>query len=131
MLSRGFTLIELLVVIAVMGAVMALVGPLGAEQIAKTERNQEIRNLESILYRQSQTAFLRGISYSMSFDGQQLTLTDTSFNNTATIDFKHLFFTPTKTYLNLNGIYAAKEIEYFSAGKKSILRLDFGEHGAK
>lgn len=127
MLRRGFTLIELLVVIAVMGAVMALVGPFGVEQIAKGERVQETRNLQSMLERQAQTAFLTGSGYEITFDGQQLVMENTSSKQRAVIAFKHVFFPPHKTYLNLNGIYSSTEIQYYSGGQQHSLNLDFTE----
>jgi prepilin-type N-terminal cleavage/methylation domain-containing protein len=129
MRRRGFTLIELLVVIAVMGAVMALVGPFGIEQIAKGERLQETRQLQSILQHQAQTAFLTGNGYEITFDGQQLIMENTSTKKTATLDFKHIFFTPHTTYLNLNGVYTTKEIEYFSAGQPHKIDLSYLEPG--
>lgn len=127
MLRRGFTLIELLVVIAVMGAVMALVGPFGIEQIAKGERIQEVRQLQSTLQRQAQTAFLTGSGYRITLDGQQLLMKNTSSKQTAIINFKYLFFTPHQTYLNLNGIYTSNKIEYYSGGQKHTLSLNFSE----
>lgn len=127
MRHRGFTLIELLVVIAVMGAVMALVGPFGVEQVAKGERIQETRQLASLLERQAQTAFLTGNGYIIVFDGQQLKVENTSSKQTTLVNFQHLFFTPQQTYLNLNGIYNRREIEYYSAGQPHTLALSFTE----
>lgn len=128
MRPRGFTLIELLVVIAVMGAVMALVGPLGTEQVARSERISEIRSFESIIKSQAKQAFLTGSQYQLLLSGKSIVVTKLDDNSSHTVDFKHLFFPNTTLLLSMNGVYSARAVDYVVAGQPRQLSLMSVEH---
>ena len=100
---RGFTLIELLVVIAVMGAVMALVGPFGAEQLSRSQRIAELKQVEDLLQQQSQRAFFRGTVITLQFDGKMLSIQP----GEQQMNFEQLFFLPQQLVINKTGAYSA------------------------
>lgn len=123
MRQRGFTLIELLVVIVLMGAVMALVGPLGLAQIERSERVSEVARLEQLVKELSQKTFLAGRSYSMKLDGQVIYLTALPEHSSKQLNFKHLFFPAQQIEVFANGYYSADSLTYTSRGTTATISL--------
>lgn len=127
MRQRGFTLIELLVVIVLMGAVMALVGPLGLSQIERSERISEVARLEQLIKELSQKTFLAGRGYSMTLDGQVIYLNALPERSSKQLDFKHLFFPVQHIEVYANGYYSADSLIYTSRGVTTTISLKGAE----
>lgn len=124
MLRRGFTLIELLVVIAVMGAVMALVGPLGLAQLERSERISEFKRLEQLVKDLSQKSFLSGSGYVLKLDGQVIHLTSLAEQKSKDLNFKHLFFPAQQIEVYNTGFYSADAVSVVSRGNTSNILLN-------
>ncbi len=123
MRQRGFTLIELLVVIVLMGAVMALVGPLGLSQIERSERISEVTRLEQLIKDLSQKSFLAGRGYSMKLDGQAIYLNALPERGSKQLNFKHLFFPVQHIEVYANGYYSANSLTYTARGATATISL--------
>lgn len=123
MRRRGFTLIELLVVIAIMGAVMALIGPFGQEQVERSERINEVRSLESILKSQAKRAFLTGTPYKLSLSGKSILIINLHNNTSQNVDFEHLFFPKSTLFIQMNGVYSTSSLEFIVAGQSKFVSL--------
>lgn len=119
MRQRGFTLIELLVVIAVMGAVMALVGPLGTAQVARSERISELKRVEALLETQAQIAFLLATPAELTFNGKAVNILTIATGNVRELNFEHIFFPPQQLHVNHHGVYSNTELS-LQAGKREL-----------
>lgn len=123
MRQRGFTLIELLVVIAVMGAVLALVGPFGKEQVARFERLSEVRILESLFKSRAKQAFLSGTSFKLTLSGKSILVHNLNDNTLQSINFEYLFFLESTVFIRMNGVYSSTSIKYVVDGQPRLLSL--------
>jgi prepilin-type N-terminal cleavage/methylation domain-containing protein len=123
MRKLGFTLIELLVVIVIMGAVMALVGPFGKEQVERGERINEVRSLELILKTQAKRAFLTGTPYKLSLSGKSLSVINLHDNTSQNVEFEHLFFPESTLFIQMNGVYSTSSLEFVVSGQSKLVTL--------
>lgn len=109
--SRGFTLVEVLLVVLLMSIVVALVAPLGVDQVDKARAQTEWLTLDRQIGRLSMDAFLRGDFVTLSAAGKQL-VWETDGGQQGVMEFKHLFFSPEQRItINPNGIADRPEIE--------------------
>lgn len=123
MRPRGFTLIELLVVIAVMGAVMALVGPLGTEQVARSERISELKRVEALLEKQAQNAFLQTTPVEIIFNGKSVRILMRATGDIRELDFEHTFFPPQQLFINHHGVYSQTELLLQTGNRQVQIKL--------
>lgn len=130
MRPRGFTLIELLVVIAVMGAVMALVGPLGTAQVVRSERISEIKRIEALLEKQAQKSFLQTTPVELIFDGKSIKIHNVATGDVRELQFEHIFFPPQQFHINHHGVYSRRELLLQAGNKQIELKLPAIADGA-
>ena len=106
--SRGFTLVEILLVVLLSSFIVALVAPLGINQVDKARAQSEWLALDREVDRLSLGAFLRGSFVTIDAAGRQL-VWETDGGERGVIEFRHLFFSPEQRItINPNGIAVSK-----------------------
>lgn len=94
---RGFTLIELLVVLTLMGSLLALVAPLGAESVERFAAQRELRGIQALLKAASARAFTYGAPVLLEFEGRELQVRQLTGDGSELLElrrFEHLRFAP-------------------------------------
>lgn len=121
--ARGFTLIEILLVVLLTSILVALVAPLGIEQVEKARAQAEWLTLDREMGRLSMDAFLRGDFVTIYAAGKQLAW-EFRGGKQGVIEFEHLFFSPQQQVtINPNGIADRAEIEVLQRDRRRILRI--------
>jgi len=121
--ARGFTLIEILLVVLLTSILVALVAPLGIEQVEKARAQSEWLTLDREMGRLSMDAFLRGDFVTIYAAGKQLAW-EFRGGKQGVIEFEHLFFSPQQQVtINPNGIADRAEIEVLQRDRRRILRI--------
>lgn len=121
--SRGFTLVEVLLVVLLTSILVALVAPLGVDQVEKARAQTEWLTLDREIGRLSLDAFLRGNFVTLYAAGKQLVWV-TDGGERGTIEFKHLFFSPKQQIIiNPNGIADRPEIEVLQRDRRRRLSI--------
>ena len=109
--TGGFTLIEILLVVLLTSILVALVAPLGVQQVEKARAQTEWLTLQREIGRLSMHAFLRGEFITLNVSGKQL-LWQSGRGEQGVIQFEQLFFSPPqKITINPNGIADRPDIE--------------------
>ena len=109
--TGGFTLIEILLVVLLTSILVALVAPLGVQQVEKARAQTEWLTLQREIGRLSMRAFLRGEFITLDVSGRQL-LWQSGRGEQGVIQFEQLFFSPPqKITINPNGIADRPDIE--------------------
>lgn len=121
--TRGFTLIEILLVVLLMSIVLALVAPLGIEQVEKARAQSEWLMLDREIGRLSLDAFLRSDFVTLVAAGKQLAW-ESDHGEKGAVEFEHLFFSPEQQLtINPNGIADRAEIEVLQRERRRLLNL--------
>ena len=121
--ARGFTLIEILLVVLLTSILVALVAPLGIEQVEKARAQSEWLTLDREMGRLSMDAFLRRDFVTIYAAGKQLAW-EFRGGKQGVIEFEHLFFSPQQQVtINPNGIADRAEIEVLQRDRRRILRI--------
>ena len=121
--TRGFTLIEILLVVLLMSIVLALVAPLGIEQVEKARAQSEWLALDRELGRLSVNAFLTSEFISLHAAGKQLAW-ESDNGDQGVLEFEHLFFSPEQRLtFNPNGIADPFEIVVLQRERQRTLSL--------
>ena len=113
MLGRtgGFTLIEVLLVILLTSVLVALVAPLGVQQVDKARAQTEWLTLQREIGHLSMHAFLRGEFITVDVSGKQLEWRS-GRGEQGVMQFEQLFFSPPQRItINPNGIADRSAIE--------------------
>ena len=122
-LARGFTLIEILLVVLLTSILVALVAPLGIEQVEKARAQSEWLTLDREMGRLSMDAFLQGDFVTIYAAGKQLAW-EFRGGKQGVIEFEQLFFSPPQQVtINPNGIADRAEIEVLQRDRRRILRI--------
>ena len=109
--TGGFTLIEILLVVLLTSILVALVAPLGVQQVEKARAQTEWLSLQREIGRLSMHAFLRGEFITLDVSGKQL-LWQSGRGEQGVIQFEQLFFSPPqRVTFNPNGIADRPDIE--------------------
>ena len=120
---RGFTLIEILLVVLLMSITLALVAPLGVEQVDKARAQSEWLALDREIGRLSLNAFLRSEFITLYAAGKQLAW-ETDDGDQGVIEFEYLFFSPEQLLtINPNGIADPMEITVIQREQQRTLSL--------
>lgn len=121
--TRGFTLIEILLVVLLMSIVLALVAPLGIEQVEKARAQSEWLTLDREIGRLSLDAFLRSEFVTLNAAGKQLAW-ESDRGEKGVIEFEQLFFSPAQQVtINPNGIADPFEIVVLQRERQRTLSL--------
>jgi prepilin-type N-terminal cleavage/methylation domain-containing protein len=121
--SRGFTLVEVLLVVLLTSILVALVAPLGINQVEKARAQSEWLALDREIGRLSLAAFLRGNFVTLNVAGKQL-VWETDGGERGAIEFRHLFFSPEQQItINPNGIADRAEIELLQRDRRRRLSI--------
>ncbi len=119
----GFTLIEILLVVLLTSILVALVAPLGVEQVDKARAQSEWLTLDREIGRLSMDAFLYGDFVTIYAAGKQL-VWEFRGGKQGVIEFEHLFFSPDQRLtINPNGIADRAEIEVLQRDRPRRLML--------
>ncbi len=120
---RGFTLLEILLVVLLLSVTLALVAPLGAEQVDKARAQSEWLTLDREMGRLSMKAFLKREFIAILAAGKQLDW-ETGAGEKGSIVFEHLFFSPEQRLtINPNGIIEPMELEVLQRRTQRTLSL--------
>lgn len=121
--TRGFTLIEILLVMTLMSIVLALVAPLGIQQVEKARAQSEWLELDRELGRLSLDAFIRSDFVTLYAAGKQLAW-ESEAGDSGLIEFEQLFFSPEQQVtINPNGIADPIEITVIQRERQRTLSL--------
>ena len=121
--TRGFTLVEILLVVLLTSILVALVSPLGIEQVKKGRAQSEWLTLDREIDRLSLDAFLRGDFVTIYAAGKQLAW-ESRGGKPGVIEFEHLFFSPEQRItINPNGIADRLVIEVLQHDRRRSLRI--------
>lgn len=121
--SGGFTLMEILLVVLLTSVLVALVAPLGVEQVEKARAQSEWLTLEREIGRLSMDAFLRSEFVTLDAAGKQLAW-QSDRGEQGAIRFEQLFFPPQpKVRINPNGIADRAEIEVLQRARPRRLAI--------
>ncbi len=121
--TRGFTLIEILLVVLLTSILVALVAPLGIEQVEKARAQSEWLTLDREIGRLSLDAFLYGDFVTIYAAGKQL-FWEFRGGKQGVIEFEHHFFSPDqRVTINPNGIADRAEIEVLQRDRRRRLML--------
>lgn len=121
--ARGFTLIEILLVVLLLSVTLALVAPLGVEQVDKARAQSEWLALDREIGRLSMNAFLQSEFITLNAAGKELAW-ETDAGEQGVIVFEHLFFSPEQQLtINPNGIAEPMEIEVLQRNRRRTLSL--------
>lgn len=116
MTQRGFSLVELLIVMALMGLVLSLVGPLGMKQIERSEAVYESMQLQQLLNRAAQQAYVQAKPVELQLDGKQLLGSDGQ-HVLLNQSFSHIFFPRQLVQINRNGFASQPQISALVRGQ--------------
>lgn len=117
-LRNGFTLIELLVTISILGVVLALIGPLGMEQLDRTLRLSERQTLEQTLAHEQRNAFLTAANAELKFSGKTLVISSSN-KEQKQVEFRELFFPPQVIVIDAHGMPSVQKLS-FNAGARTL-----------
>jgi len=121
--TRGFTLIEILLVVLLLSVTLALVAPLGVEQVDRARAQSEWLTLDREIGRLSANAFLRSEFITVYAAGKEL-VWESDAGEQGVIVFEHLFFAPEQRLtINPNGIAEPMEIEVLQRDRQRTLSL--------
>ena len=121
--SRGFTLVEVLLVVLLTSILVALVAPLGIDQVEKARAQTEWLTLEREIGRLSLDAFLRSDFVTIYAAGKRLDW-ESGGGDQGVIEFEHLFFSPEQRItINPNGIPNRAEIELLQRDRRRRLSI--------
>ena len=121
--ARGFTLIEILLVVLLGSIVLALVAPLGVEQVEKAQAQSEWLELDRKVGRLSLDAFIRSDFVTLYAAGKQLAW-ESDGGASGVIEFDHLFFSPEQqVVINPNGIADHAGIEVLQRERRRTVNL--------
>lgn len=116
MTPRGLSLVELLIVMALMGLVLSLVGPLGMKQIERSEAVYESMQLQQLLNKAVQDAYVQATPIELKLDGKRLVSSDGS-NTLLDQSFSHIFFPRQQVQINRNGFSSQPQISALVRGQ--------------
>jgi len=120
---RGFTLVEILLVVVLMSVLIALVAPLGIQQVEKARAQAEWLTLDREIGRLSLDAFVRSDFVTLVAAGKQL---EWQFDDgrKGAIEFEQLFFSPEQQVtINPNGIADRLQIEVLQRERRRTLQI--------
>lgn len=120
---RGFTLVEILLVVVLMSVLIALVAPLGIQQVEKARAQAEWLTLDREIGRLSLDAFIRSDFVTLYAAGKQL---EWQFDDgrKGALEFEQLFFSPEQQVtINPNGIADRLQIEVLQRERRRTLQI--------
>jgi prepilin-type N-terminal cleavage/methylation domain-containing protein len=122
--SGGFTLVELLIVFSIVGLLVALVAPMGAQQMDKARAQEEWlvldRTIESLAFR----AFAEGRAVTLEARGKEL-VWQLGAEPPRSVALKYLFFDPSQRItIDANGLADHDAIEVRQANRARTLELN-------
>lgn len=115
---RGFTLIELLVVSVILATVLAIVAPLGFNQIQRSEAYAEKLKVESILHSAKFYAFINSSEVNIELDGQHIKLYSVRYSQISEHNLNYIFFQKESIYINANGFADKEEVKAFVGARE-------------
>lgn len=123
--NRGFTLIELMIVMVIMMSVVALVGGLGVDLVAKYKIKAEEKALYSLTRQISQSAFLKEHLLIVTFAGKEVRVSSVSSqSNAASHTFSFLEFAEQEIRFNTQGLPNQLTLQYLAGGTPKLLNLE-------
>ncbi len=125
-IAAGFTLVELLIVIGIVGALSALVVPVGLKQIESARARQEEAMVRGSLEAWVSDAFISGRAVRITANGRSL-IVSFAGDDQAKVDMPldYLFFHPFRTVeVNENGVANPSTLEFSVAGRNESINLN-------
>jgi prepilin-type N-terminal cleavage/methylation domain-containing protein len=122
--QRAFTLVELLIVFAILGALVALVAPLGARQLDRARAQEQWLVLERTVEGLAFRAFAEGREVRLQAAGSQLDW-QLGEEPPRTLVLDRLFFEPPQELtINAHGLAQPGALELRQAGRPRTLALN-------
>jgi prepilin-type N-terminal cleavage/methylation domain-containing protein len=123
---RGFTLVEILIVIGIIGALAALVAPVGLRQVESARAREEEAMVRGSIEFWVSDAFISGRRARITADGRSLSVSfQERGKSELKLDLNHLFFTPGRVIeVNSNGVASPSTLEFVASGRRGQIDLN-------
>lgn len=120
----GFTLVELLIVFSIVGLLVALVAPMGVQQMDKARAQEEWLVLDRTIAALAFRAFAEGRAVTIEARGKEL-VWQIGADAPRTVALKYLFFSPDQILtIDANGLADHDAIEVRQGSRPRILELN-------
>ncbi len=120
--SKGFTLIEVLIVIVILMTMIALVSPLGIQQVERAQARHDLLTIKRLLVNASNLSFSSGESVKITLANQLIRIEKP--NTEETIRLEQLSFSQRQILVfNRNGYPDNRVLEYSNSNNKHMLDI--------